>query len=81
MIFVENKKWGRILVPAVGLGEKYWVGVKNIQGCLQGMFYILEVFLPKTLQDSACCLITISSILKAAVWRVRVRVQEKDPPL
>ena len=26
-IFIKKKKWGRILVPAVGLGEEYWVGV------------------------------------------------------
>ena len=31
-IFIK-KKWGRILVPAVGLGEKYWVNVPNISAC------------------------------------------------
>ena len=30
--FSSRIKKGRILVPAVGLGEKYCVGVKNIQG-------------------------------------------------
>ena len=43
-ILTEKRKWGRILGQAVGPGEKYWVGVNFIQGCISISIYLTFVF-------------------------------------